>query len=271
MLKSGAKLASKSGSMIIRNGKIVIKSLQKGFMKGAKKLQGLVDRILQKFKFKKFKLVRKGKHIRLYGEVNPWVLLIDGKMKDVNEKQLEKLELKGKKPISLSDAEYEKISTLKNKERAYIAKNADGDKSKINFDDLQDLENPLTRLPRTNGKWEGEPGNGKWYSDNSDALSVTGGSPVEFNNNRPVFSPWSRGKLKFKPGQLDGSDNDFKLVYESLMKSKGFSSGTQAKNWLRKEGLTPHHLDHDTIELIPTKLHKHIPHVGSASDLRGGY
>ncbi|WP_379150900.1 hypothetical protein [Paenibacillus sp. sgz5001063] len=50
LLKSGAKLASKSGSMIIRNGKIVIKSLQKGLMKGAKKLQGLVDRILQKFK-----------------------------------------------------------------------------------------------------------------------------------------------------------------------------------------------------------------------------
>ncbi|MGN7765520.1 hypothetical protein [Paenibacillus sp. 22594] len=31
-----------------------IKSLQKGLMKGAKKLQGLVDRILQKFKFKRF-------------------------------------------------------------------------------------------------------------------------------------------------------------------------------------------------------------------------
>ncbi|WP_143186325.1 hypothetical protein [Paenibacillus sp. P3E] len=70
LLKSGAKLASKSGSMIIRNGKIVIKSLQKGLMKGAKKLQGLVDRILQKFKFKWFKLERKGKHIRLYGAAN---------------------------------------------------------------------------------------------------------------------------------------------------------------------------------------------------------
>ncbi|OKP83637.1 hypothetical protein [Paenibacillus sp. P32E] len=65
LLKSGAKLASKSGSMIIRGGKIVIKSLQKGLMKGAKKLQGLVD-----FKFKRFKLERKGKHIRLYGAAN---------------------------------------------------------------------------------------------------------------------------------------------------------------------------------------------------------
>ncbi|OKP66386.1 hypothetical protein A3842_29590 [Paenibacillus sp. P3E] len=78
LLKSRAKLASKSGSMIIRNGKIVIKSLQKGLMKGAKKLQGLVDRILEKFKFKRLKLERKKDHVLLYGEVNPWVLLGNG-------------------------------------------------------------------------------------------------------------------------------------------------------------------------------------------------
>ncbi|WP_379150909.1 hypothetical protein [Paenibacillus sp. sgz5001063] len=46
----------------------MIKSLQKGLMKGAKKLQALVDRILQKFKFKRFKLERKGK--RLNGAAN---------------------------------------------------------------------------------------------------------------------------------------------------------------------------------------------------------
>lgn len=89
-------------------------------MKGAKNLRGLLDRILQKFKFKKFKLVRKGKHIRLYGEVNPWVLLIDGTMQEIDEKQLEKrlkeLELDGKKPIKLSDAEYSKLSKLEDTE-----------------------------------------------------------------------------------------------------------------------------------------------------------
>ncbi|WIL37220.1 HNH endonuclease [Bacillus stercoris] len=25
------------------------------------------------------------------------------------------------------------------------------------------------------------------------------------------------------------------------------------------------------MQLVPTKLHKNIPHIGSASDLRGGY
>jgi len=29
------------------------------------------------------------------------------------------------------------------------------------------IDNPRTRLPRINGKWVGEPGNGKWYSDSN--------------------------------------------------------------------------------------------------------
>jgi hypothetical protein len=133
------------------------------------------------------------------------------------------------------------------------------------------IDNPRTRLPRTNGKWEGDPGNGKWYSEHNDVLEVTGGKPVEFKNNRPDFSPWSKGQLKFKEGQLNGTDSDFKLVYEKLMKAKGFNTINQAKNWLREKGLTPHHFDNNTIQLIPTKLHKNVPHIGSASDLRGGY
>ncbi|MNV84986.1 hypothetical protein D3C71_1789040 [compost metagenome] len=91
--------------MIIRNGKIVIKSLQKGFMKGVKKLQGLIGRILGKFKFKKFKLERKGKHIRLYGEVNPWVLLADGTIEEVES-------LEGRKAGISTKAEYDKLNSL---------------------------------------------------------------------------------------------------------------------------------------------------------------
>ncbi|MGN7760625.1 hypothetical protein [Paenibacillus sp. 22594] len=96
---------------------------------------------MQKFKFKRFKLERKGKHIGLYGEVNPWVLLIDGTMKDIDEKQLEKqlkeLELDGKKPVRLSDAEHSKLSKLEDTEIKKISMNADGDKSKIDFKSVE--------------------------------------------------------------------------------------------------------------------------------------
>ncbi|WP_339808350.1 hypothetical protein [Paenibacillus sp. FSL R7-0337] len=136
LLKSGAKLASKSGSMIIRNGKIVIKSLQKGLMKGAKKLRGLLDRILQKFKFKKFKLVRKGKHIRLYGEVNPWVLLIDGTMREIDDqhfdKEFKKFKKDGMKPVELDGFTHSNLKKLDDIERLKVAELAGGNKGSLN-------------------------------------------------------------------------------------------------------------------------------------------
>ncbi|RDY88555.1 T7SS effector LXG polymorphic toxin [Bacillus amyloliquefaciens] len=132
--------------------------------------------------------------------------------------------------------------------------------------------NPRTRLPRTKGRWEGTPGNGKWYSDKPEVNAVTKGEPVEFVNNRPVFTPWSKGTIKFKEGELTGKDSDFALVYKRIKKIKGFKTQGEAEDWLKYTAkLTPHHLDHTTIQLIPTALHKNVPHIGSASDLRGGF
>ncbi|WP_416807561.1 T7SS effector LXG polymorphic toxin [Bacillus safensis] len=133
------------------------------------------------------------------------------------------------------------------------------------------IKNPRTRLPRSNGRWEGVPGNGKWYSDNPKVKAVTGGKPVEFIDNRPNFTPWEKGRLHFKEGKLTGEKSDFSLVYKKLKKQYGFKSQHEAKEWLVKVKLTPHHLDNKTIQLVPTDLHKNVPHIGAASDLRGGY
>ncbi|MHA6531857.1 hypothetical protein ACX1DY_16050, partial [Paenibacillus sp. BAC0078] len=138
LLKSGAKLASKSGSMIIRNGKIVIKSLQKGLMKGAKKLKGLLGRILARFKFKKFKLERKGKHIRLYGEVNPWVLLADGTIEEVDS-------LEGRKAGISTQAELDKIKNLTDSQRIDVYNKAIASKNgKIDFDSINEMADDVT-------------------------------------------------------------------------------------------------------------------------------
>ncbi|WP_187355323.1 hypothetical protein ['Paenibacillus yunnanensis' Narsing Rao et al. 2020] len=94
LLKSGATLASKSGSMIIRNGKVVIKNLQKGFTKGVTKLKGLLDKILNRFKFKRFELERKGRYFWLYGIVNPKIEIMHGKLPDQDPEDLAK---RGKK------------------------------------------------------------------------------------------------------------------------------------------------------------------------------
>lgn len=67
-------------------------------------------------------------------------------------------------------------------------------------------------------------------------------------------------------------DKEFKLYAVKLVEEKGQKVSETARELdLAEQGLTPHHLDDRTIQLIPTKLHGNIPHIGSASDLRGGY
>ncbi|MEK4059758.1 MULTISPECIES: hypothetical protein [Paenibacillus] len=127
---------------------------------------------------------------------------------------------------------------------------------------------PEGRLPRTGGKWEGEPGNGKWYSDDPDVIEITNGKPIVFKDGRPDFSPWSAYELEFKPGVLNGTDQDFDQVYKRMAELGLAKNKTQAKALLKQVGLTPHHLSETVIEMIPTKLHGNIPHKGSASDMR---
>ncbi|WP_187444740.1 T7SS effector LXG polymorphic toxin [Bacillus swezeyi] len=146
-----------------------------------------------------------------------------------------------------------------------------GEKVKEKFIQFIKSINPRTRLPRNHGRWEGTPGNGKWYSDKPEVIVVTKGEPVVFKDGRPDFTPFSRGKITFEKGQLNGGRGDFTKVYEKIMKVKAFRTKTEAKDWLKEKGLTPHHLDDVTIQLVPTDLHGNVPHIGSASDLRGGY
>ncbi|MBF0231601.1 MAG: RHS repeat protein [Desulfamplus sp.] len=125
------------------------------------------------------------------------------------------------------------------------------------------------RLPITKGKWSGKPGEGLWYSKIDEVNEITGGKPIQFKGGRPDFSTWAKGSIKFEKGKLKGTSDDFDLIHQYIGKQKGISK-TAAKNYLKEIGLTPHHLDKTTIQLVPTKLHSNIPHTGSAADLRRG-
>lgn len=131
-------------------------------------------------------------------------------------------------------------------------------------------ENPRTRLPRSNGRWDGDPGNGTWYPDNPDAKNVLGDKGVPFKDGRPDFSEWSKGEVEFEPGVLDGTNADFTKAYEQIKEARGLSSNNAAKKLLQDAGLTPHHSSNTVIQLIPSDLHNNVPHIGSASDMRGG-
>ncbi len=127
-----------------------------------------------------------------------------------------------------------------------------------------------TRLPRKNGGWDGEPGESTWYSDNPEVNEITGGEGVPFKDGRPDFSKWTADTLTFEKGKLDGTDQDFKVIYEKVQKEYNLDNVTEAKEFLKELGLTPHHKSATEIQLVPTKLHKNVPHIGSASDMRNG-
>lgn len=147
-----------------------------------------------------------------------------------------------------------------------------GTQQRINSSSEASSSAPRTRLPRTRGKWgpdgKGVPGESDWYSEIPAVNEITKGSPIPFSNGRPDFSQWSKGAIRFEPGVLDGSPTDFKAAYIKIQETKGLDSPNSAKLLLRQLSLTPHHLDSETIQLIPSNLHGNIPHVGSASDLR---
>lgn len=125
------------------------------------------------------------------------------------------------------------------------------------------------RLPATNGKWLGTPGDSGWLSSNPEVNAITGGKPIPFNKGYPDFSEWSQGSFTFD--NLTGTSNDFSLVNQAVAKEYGLPNQTAGQNLLRELELTPHHVeDGETIQLIPTALHSNIPHIGGASILRGG-
>ena len=124
-----------------------------------------------------------------------------------------------------------------------------------------------SRLPRKDGEWtEGVPGDGLWKSNNPDVNKITGGEAIPFKDGRPDFSKWSEGSVKVKG--MDGTKSDFSKIYEQLSEDLNLPNKTAAQAWLSENKLTPHHLDSETIQLIPTDLHGNIPHIGSASDMR---
>ncbi|MFN8395986.1 MAG: hypothetical protein U0176_15220 [Bacteroidia bacterium] len=92
--KAGVKglryLAKVAGKYLAKGGKWVFQGFKQGFARGAKTLGELRKRILDKFKFKKLKFVRKGMWFEIWAEVNPWVLLATGKIVEIDKATMNK-------------------------------------------------------------------------------------------------------------------------------------------------------------------------------------
>jgi hypothetical protein len=133
---------------------------------------------------------------------------------------------------------------------------------------------PRARLPSAKtGTWQGEIGNSGWLSNNPEVIAITGGTPIPFVDGRPDFTRWSRLSINFEPGELTGYHGaDVALTHAALAKSGNpdvEAAGSPAE-YLKANGLTPHHATDTCIQLVPEALNRIVQHIGSAADIRYG-
>jgi hypothetical protein len=139
-----------------------------------------------------------------------------------------------------------------------------------------------SRLPRSEGMWEGEPGNSEFASDNPDVIRITEGGRVEFVDGEPVLKGYATEEVIL--ADMKGADADFAAARRGLMEQypERWRNATHVEAW--EKGLEPdlwgnelpeqhtwhHEPDVESMSLVPTALHENIPHIGGASPARGG-
>ncbi len=84
-IKTAGRNIAGFGRAIVRNGKLLLEGVGEGFAKGIRKVEELFERLWNKLRFKAFRIRLTGAWFRLEGEINPWVLLAEGKIKWVEE------------------------------------------------------------------------------------------------------------------------------------------------------------------------------------------
>ncbi len=75
-----ALVAREGTRTAIRNGRFLIRGLQRGFSRGAHSLDDLARRLLTRFRFRRFRIRRRGRWFALEGYINPWVVIMEGPM-----------------------------------------------------------------------------------------------------------------------------------------------------------------------------------------------
>lgn len=122
------------------------------------------------------------------------------------------------------------------------------------------------RLPK-NGAWSGVPGHSDFIPNDPAALGLKAGDTVPFVKGSPDFSRYSVKNLDV-PGMTGVHRTDMPLIHQAVADEKGLANQTAGRNWLSREGLTPHHAGGNAVQLVPTELHDGVRHTGGANDLR---
>ncbi|MEV4049630.1 HNH endonuclease [Amycolatopsis sp. NPDC049688] len=140
-----------------------------------------------------------------------------------------------------------------------------------------------TKIPRSDGGWDGTPGDSGWVSFNLEVIRVTSHEPVPFRNGEPVFKQWAVAQVGL-PRMTGAAGKDFPAArirllwrypgrWKNLEHVERWERDGVEDNFGRKlaERHTWHHEpDVETMSLVPTALNDNVPHLGGASKARAG-
>jgi hypothetical protein len=96
LAKGVVRLAQKAASALAKGFKFVIEKAKvlfsgllrtagKGLGKAAKKLADLGEKLLEKLRFRKFRIIVKGRWFAIEGWINPWIVILEGEIKQVTK------------------------------------------------------------------------------------------------------------------------------------------------------------------------------------------
>lgn len=153
--------------------------------------------------------------------------------------------------------------------------------------DLKESAKAETRLPTSNGSWEGGKGNSTWKPDPdyvppeksrnperpySNPESLTWGEimekygidGIEYKDGYPVFDKVSRGTVEIDDFTEDRGSN-FDQADEKMAEQRGCTPEEVAK-WREENGYTWHECqDCKTMQKVPNEVHANVPHDGGVS------
>ncbi|MCB9759872.1 MAG: hypothetical protein H6739_08565 [Alphaproteobacteria bacterium] len=88
--KAVVGVARRGAEFVLERGRVLLKGLGNSAVgRGARSLAELGEALLARTRFRGFKLSLKGRRLRIWGKVNPWVKIVDGHLVDVSEEYKE--------------------------------------------------------------------------------------------------------------------------------------------------------------------------------------
>jgi hypothetical protein len=137
---------------------------------------------------------------------------------------------------------------------------------------------PSYCIPRTGGKWDGEPADSVWkpdldtkptkYNPNDltwgEILAKYGIDGIPFVDGEPDFSKVSKGTVEIDDFSENRDDN-FDAADEALAKERGCTK-EEVKAWRKEHGYNWHERsDMKTLDKVPGEVHLNVPHDGGIS------